>query len=109
MWSSQPQLEAAAEQAAARGAPAAAAELYELAAELMPADPPLGTPATVRAADFYRLAGAGERAAVLLEHLLTEVPSGAERSDILFALALTRRGELSEFDRALQRCARRSG
>ena len=88
-------LEAAAEQAAARGAPAAAAELYELAVELMPADPPLARQRRVRAADFYRLAGAGERAAVLLEHLLTEVPSGAERSDILFALALTRRGELS--------------
>ncbi len=88
-------LDAAAEQAAARGAPAAAAELYELAVELMPADPPLARQRRVRAADFYRLAGAGERAAVLLEHLLTEVPSGAERSDILFALALTRRGELS--------------
>ena len=88
-------LEAAAEQAAARGAPAAAAELYELAVELMPADPPLARQRRVRAADLYRLAGAGERAAVLLEHLLTEVPSGAERSDILFALALTRRGELS--------------
>ena len=57
-------LDAAAEQAAARGAPAAAAELYELAVELMPADPPLARQRRVRAADFYRLAGAGERAAV---------------------------------------------
>jgi DNA-binding CsgD family transcriptional regulator len=84
------QLDIAAEHAAGRGATVAAAELSELAAELTAADPALARQRRMRAADFHRLAGAGERATALLEQLLTEAPSGAERSDVLFALALTR-------------------
>ena len=67
-------LEAAAEQAAARGATAAAAELYELAAELTPDDPALARQRRLQAANFHRLAGEGERAAAMLDQLLTEVP-----------------------------------
>ena len=75
------ELDAAAEQAAARGATAAAAELSELAAELTPADPALARQRRLRAASFHRLAGDGERAAAMLEQLLPEVPSGVERAE----------------------------
>ena len=51
------ELETAAEHAAARGAPAAAAELCELAAELTPDDPALARQRRVRAATYHRLAG----------------------------------------------------
>ena len=63
-------LEIAAEQAAARGATAAAAELYELAAELTPDDPVLARKRRLQSANFHRLAGDGERAAALLDQLL---------------------------------------
>jgi len=84
-------LEAAAEHAAARGATAAAAELWELAAALTPADPALSRQRHLRAADFYRLAGDGERAFALLEQLLAEVPPGVERADVLLGLIMTQR------------------
>ena len=63
-------LEAAAELAAARGAPAAGAELAELAAELTPDAPPWREQRRLRAARFHRLAGDRERADALLERLL---------------------------------------
>jgi ATP/maltotriose-dependent transcriptional regulator MalT len=84
-------LEAAAEQAAGRGAPAAAAELFELAAELTPAGPTLARARRLRAASLHRLAGEPEQAAAMLEQLLPEVPPGEERADVLFELALTGR------------------
>jgi DNA-binding CsgD family transcriptional regulator len=80
------ELEAAAEQAGGRGATAAAAELSELAAESTPDDPGPARQRWLRAADFHRLAGDPERATALLEQLLTEVPSGVERADILLVL-----------------------
>ncbi len=99
------ELQSAAEQAAGRGATAAAAELYELAAELTPADPALARQRRLRAARFHRLAGEGDRAAALLDQLLTEVPSGVERADVLFALASTFRADsatmMDLFDEAL--------
>jgi ATP/maltotriose-dependent transcriptional regulator MalT len=84
-------LESAAEQATARGAPLAAAELYELAAELTPDDPALARKRSLQGASCHRLAGDPERAASMLEQLLSEVPHGAERADVLFELAATRR------------------
>ena len=51
------QLDAAAEQAAARGATAAAAELCEMAAQLTPDDPGLAHRRRIRSAGLYRLAG----------------------------------------------------
>jgi ATP/maltotriose-dependent transcriptional regulator MalT len=98
-------LEAACEQAAARGATAAAAELCELAAELTPDDPALTRRRSLQAATFHRLAGDTGRAATLLEQLLGQVPSGVERADLLFDLAMIMRGDrpamLALFEEAL--------
>jgi DNA-binding CsgD family transcriptional regulator len=85
------ELDTAAEQAAARGAPATAAELCELAAKLTPSDPSRDRERRMHAGRFHRLAGNGERAAEILELLLAEVPSGVERADVLFELASTER------------------
>jgi DNA-binding CsgD family transcriptional regulator len=85
-------LEAAAEQAAARGATAVGAELAELAAELTPDDPILERQRRFRAANLFRLAGDVERAVTMLEQLLGEVPHGLERADVLFMLAVCQTG-----------------
>ena len=100
-------LDAAAEQAAARGATAAAAELSELAAELTPDDPALARQRRLRAANFHRLAGDGERAVAMLEQLLAEVPPGVERADVLFELASTLRADPQTTIERLRRGARR--
>ena len=81
------ELDTAAEQAAGRGATAAAAELYELAAELTPTDPALARERRLRSANFHFLAGDRERSVGILDQLLTEVPAGLERADVSFALA----------------------
>jgi DNA-binding CsgD family transcriptional regulator len=86
-------LESAAEQAGARGAPAAAGELWELAAGLTPDDPALARQRRLRAATCHRLAGDGERAVAMHGELLQEVPSGIERADILIDLVQTQRGD----------------
>src|SRR4249919_415158 len=85
------ELDAAADRAAARGAPAAAAELSELAAELTVGEPSLDRKRRLRAAHFHRLAGDGERAAAMLVLLLAEVPPGMERADAIFELVSTER------------------
>jgi ATP/maltotriose-dependent transcriptional regulator MalT len=79
-------LDAAAEEAAARGAPAAAADLAELAAELTLDDPALARERRLRSARFRTVAGEGERAIAMLEQLRSEAPSGVERADVLIAL-----------------------
>jgi ATP/maltotriose-dependent transcriptional regulator MalT len=81
-------LESAAEQTAARGATAAAAELAELAAELTPDDPELVRRRRLLAARFHRLAGSADAAIGLLDELLAEAAPGGERADVLFELAL---------------------
>jgi DNA-binding CsgD family transcriptional regulator len=86
------ELDNAAEQAAARGATASAAELCELAAQMTVDGPGLARQRRVRAARFYRLAGDPERAQAILEQVLGQVPAGAERADVLFELAATRLG-----------------
>jgi DNA-binding CsgD family transcriptional regulator len=87
------ELDRAAEQAAGRGATAAAADLCELAVGLTPDDPAASRTRRLRAARYHRLAGDQEQAAVLLEELLPEVPPGGERADVLFELISTlRRG-----------------
>jgi DNA-binding CsgD family transcriptional regulator len=83
------ELEAAAEQAASRGATGAAAELAELAAELTQDDPALARQRRLHAANLYRLAGDLDRAIPMLEQLRTEAPSGVEKADVNFVLALT--------------------
>ena len=82
-------LDAAAEQAAARGATAAAADLSELAAALISDDPPRAREQRLRAANFHRLAGNTQRAVEMLEQLRAEVPPGVERADVLLGLAVT--------------------
>jgi DNA-binding CsgD family transcriptional regulator len=84
------ELDAAAEQAVARGATAAAGELLELAAQLTPDNPALVRQRRVRAAGLHRLAGDAARAETMLEQLLLEASPGTERADILFELAITR-------------------
>jgi len=87
------ELDRAADHAAVRGATAAAAELCELAAELTPCEPTLIRQRRLRAADFHRLAADFDRAFALYEELLTEVPSGVERADVLFGLLMTQRAD----------------
>ena len=86
------ELELAAEQAAGRGAAAAGAELYELAAELTPDDPAEARRRRLRAARLVRLAGDADQAIAILQELKHEAPSGVERSDVLLELALTQQG-----------------
>ena len=81
------QLDAAAAQAAARGAPAAAAELCELASALTPEDGALARRRRLRAAEFHRIAGDPVRARDMLLGLLEEASPGTERADVLIALA----------------------
>jgi DNA-binding CsgD family transcriptional regulator len=81
------ELDDACELAVGRGASAAAAELAELAAALTPADDAsAGRGRRLEAARLRQLSGEGERARVILEQLLAEVPHGVERADVLFLL-----------------------
>src|SRR5262245_16996314 len=83
-------LDAAAERAAARGAPATAAELCELAARLTPADDSTrAQQRRIRAASLHRLAGERERTVAMLE----ELPRGLDRADVLLELARTHRAD----------------
>jgi DNA-binding SARP family transcriptional activator/DNA-binding CsgD family transcriptional regulator len=88
-------LDAAIDRAAARGATPAAAELAELAVELTPPSTPTTRQRrSLRAADYYRLAGNRERASQILEELVHQAPAGPERADALLSLASTRRADL---------------
>ena len=97
------ELDAAARHATARGATAAGAELFELAAALDPGDAAASRQRRLQAAKRHRLAGDVERAAAILEQLLTETASGVERADVLFELALTFQWSTRPIDRALRR------
>lgn len=84
-------LEQAAGRARARGAPAAAAELSEQAAQLTPADQ--GAAARRRLADagYYQFeSGDGRRALAILEEVVDELPAGTEQADGLCRLARVR-------------------
>jgi DNA-binding NarL/FixJ family response regulator len=99
------ELDAAAGHATAQGATTAAAELYELAAQLTPGGPAETRQRRLHAADLHRLAGDFDRAFVLYEQLLSDVPSGVERADVLFGLLQTQRADtpvLVEFYRQAQ-------
>lgn len=88
-------LDEAAPHAHGRGAPAAAAELCEIAANLTPpGDPAARRRRRLAAAEAHRLAGDRDRAAAILDELLAETPTGPDRADVLFALARTRRADL---------------
>jgi DNA-binding CsgD family transcriptional regulator len=81
-------LEAAATQAATRGAPAAAGELAERAGELTPADEPEARGARLlAAATAHGRAGDGARAARILTGLIDELPPGPQRATAMARLA----------------------
>ena len=103
------ELERAAEQAAGRGAAAAGAELYELAAELTPDDPAEARRRRLRAARLVRLAGDADQAIAILQELKHEAPSGVERSDVLFELALTQQGSTAELLQQINEALAESG
>ena len=86
------ELNVAAEQAIVRGSTSAAAELFELAAQLTPDDASLARRRRFRAAGLYRIAGDPARARGMLEELLPDVPPGSARADVLLELAATRIG-----------------
>jgi tetratricopeptide (TPR) repeat protein len=88
-------LDQAAPHALGRGAPAAAADLYEIAAHLTPAmNPAARRRRLVDAAEAHRLAGDRDRASAILDELLAETPPGNQRADVLFALARARQADL---------------
>jgi DNA-binding CsgD family transcriptional regulator len=89
-------LDEAAEHAPCRGAPAAAAELAQLAVDLTPADDAdrLGTRRRI-AAELHFLAGDVARSRKILERLVEELPAGTERARALLELAEARSGDLN--------------
>lgn len=83
-------LDRAAEHAAGRGAPAAAAELEELAIELTPlAASTDRVQRTLRAVELNATAGARARADALGSELLAELPPGSVRAEAALVLAAT--------------------
>ena len=83
-------LDRAAADAARRGAPAAAAELAALAAELTPPDAADAHGARlITAAELHQLAGEHGAARALLEPLVGGLPAGRRRARALFCLAWT--------------------
>jgi DNA-binding CsgD family transcriptional regulator len=88
-------LDEAAPHALGRGAPAAAAELCEIAAQLTPpSDPAARRRRRLAAAEARRLAGDRRHAAAILDELLAETAPGPQRADVLLALARARRASL---------------
>jgi DNA-binding CsgD family transcriptional regulator len=81
-------LELGATRARARGAPAAAAELSEEAAQLTPADRGEDALRRLARAGYYHFeSGDSRRALVLLEQVVVQLPAGPERADVLTRLA----------------------
>ena len=99
----------AATAAAARGAPATAAELYELSASLTPE----GTPEWVRrrldAARQLALAGDARAARALLEELVEVMPPGPDRSDALSQLGPLREDDIAAATEVLTRALAEAG
>jgi DNA-binding CsgD family transcriptional regulator len=103
-------LDAAAPKALARGAPAAAAELSEIAAALTPpGDPSARRRRRLAAAEAHRLAGDRDRARTILDELLAEAPPGEQRADVLFTLARVRRADLPTLARWCERALAEAG
>ena len=92
-------LDEAAREAAARGAPAAAAELAELAVRLTPRPNGIGCcERRLEAATYHLPAGDLAKSAAILERLADEVPPGDARADALLLLASAQQS----FERCLE-------
>jgi DNA-binding CsgD family transcriptional regulator len=103
-------LDAAAPKALGRGAPAAAAELSEIAASLTPAgDPSARRRRRLAAAEAHRVAGDSDRARAILDELLAEAPPGKQRADVLFTLVRVRRADLPTLARWCERALAEAG
>jgi DNA-binding CsgD family transcriptional regulator len=88
-------LEAAAIQAAKRGAVVAAVELAELAVGLTPTScPSASRRRRVQTAEWYLETGDPGRARQILETLATELPTGAERVDAMILLARAQQDDI---------------
>jgi DNA-binding CsgD family transcriptional regulator len=88
------QLDVAARHAAARGATAAAAELMSLSIARTPtADTDALEARRLAAAEFHQLAGDLEQAAAILEEVLSHLPRGPRRAEVLYRSALTQRAD----------------
>jgi DNA-binding CsgD family transcriptional regulator len=84
-------LEKAATRARARGAPAAAAELSEEAAQLTPPERDADRRRRLADAGYYHFeSGDSRRALALLEDLAAQLPAGPERAGVLTRLARVR-------------------
>ena len=83
-------VEAAARRARARGAPQAAAELWDRARDLSPPGDPRGWRRAVEAGESHLEAGDTDRARVILEETVAGLPPGPERAFALTRLAWVR-------------------
>ena len=97
------EIERGARVAAARGAPAAAAELLEMAAAVTPDSQPSSRwRRTIEAARACKPAGLPARGRKLLATVLSELPSGTQRADALIGLAELSNDDFEAADRALK-------
>jgi DNA-binding CsgD family transcriptional regulator len=97
------EIERGARVAAARGAPAAAAELLEMAAAVTPDSQPSSRwRRTIEAARACKPAGLPARGRKLLAAILSELPSGTQRADALVGLAGLSNDDFEAADRALE-------
>jgi DNA-binding CsgD family transcriptional regulator len=97
------EIERGARVAAARGAPAAAAELLEMAAAVTPDSQPSSRwRRTIEAGRACKPAGLPARGRKLLATMLSEVPSGTQRADALVGLAELSNDDFEAADRALE-------
>ena len=104
------ELEAAARLAAARGAPASAGELLELACSLTPPESEeLRRRRMLQAADHFSLAGETLASRALLEELVQSMPPGPERADALARLAWGREDDFEAASRLLDEALREAG
>ena len=104
------ELDAAADLARGRGAPAAAAELLEQAAALTP----MTRPGDARrrqldAAVLFGLAGETRAAVALLEHLIATLPPGRERAGALAQLGWVREDDFESSSRLLDQALAEAG
>lgn len=104
------ELDTAARAAAARGAPATAAELFELAASLTPDTRPGGArDRRLAAATHLALAGETRAAAAAFERLIAEFPAGPQRAAALRGLGGLREDDFAAVTALLEQALAEAG